>query len=234
MRPLLRAGRRQLLRLSLIIPALDAEQELRGLLSNLQGVDELIVVDGGSADGSAQVVTAAGARLIVAPKGRGTQLAAGAEAASGDWLLFLHADTRLAPAWREAVGRHMTQQPGKAACFRFRLDDSAWQARMIERGVAARVRLLGLPYGDQGLLISRTLYNEIGGYASLPLMEDVDILRRIGRRRLEVLPVDAVTSSKRWREDGWLRRTGRNALCLGLYLAGMSPRKIFSIYHGSP
>lgn len=230
MRPLLRAGRRQLLGLSLIIPALDAQAELRALLPTLRDADELIVVDGGSSDGSADAARAAGARLIVSPKGRGAQLAAGAEGATGDWLLFLHADTVLTTGWRKAVDRHIAQRPDAAAYFRFRLDDDVWQARLVERGVAARARLLGLPYGDQGLLISRALYDLVGGYAALPLMEDVDLVRRIGRRRLTVLPVDAVTSAARWRKDGWFRRTSRNALCLGLYLAGVKPEKIARLY----
>jgi rSAM/selenodomain-associated transferase 2 len=230
LRALLRARGRQLLRLSLVIPALNAEPDLRALLPTLDGVAEIIVADGGSADGSAEVARAAGARVLLAPRGRGIQLAAGAEAATSDWLLFLHADTHLGPGWSEAVARHVAEQPDTAACFRFRLDDPAWQARLIERGVAARVRGLGLPYGDQGLLISRAFYDEVGGYAPLPLMEDVDFVRRIGRRRLRMLPVDAVTSAKRWRRDGWFRRTGRNALCLGLYLAGVRPEKIARLY----
>ena len=158
------------------------------------------------------------------------QLRAGGEAARGEWLLFLHADTRLQPGWREAAERHMSGAPGKAACFRFRLDDEARQARLIEHGVAARVRLLGLPYGDQGLLISGWLYDEVGGYRPLPLMEDVDLVRRIGRRRLVMLPADALTSAERWRRDGWFRRSGRNLLCLLLYRAGVSPARIFQLY----
>ena len=230
MRPLLRARGRQLLRLSLIIPTLNAEPDLRALLPTLDGVAEIIVADGGSTDGSAEVAGEAGARVVLVPRGRGRQLAAGAQAATCEWLLFLHADTRFGPGWREAVALHMAGEPDKAACFRFRLDGAAWQARLIERGVAARVSWLGLPYGDQGLLISRALYNEVRGYAPLPLMEDVDFVRRIGRRRLRVLPVDAVTSAKRWRRDGWFRRSGRNALCLGLYLAGVRPEKIARLY----
>lgn len=216
--------------LSLIVPALNAERELRNLLPSLAEADELIVVDGGSADATAEVARTAGARLIVAPRGRGIQLAAGAAAARGDWLLFLHADTRLARGWRAAASRHMETTPEQAACFRFRLDDPAWQARLIERGVALRVRL-GLPYGDQGFLISRRLYDDIGGYAPLPLMEDVDLVRRLGRRRLRVLGADAATSAKRWRRDGWLRRSARNALCLTLYLSGVAPAKIEKLYN---
>jgi hypothetical protein len=99
---------------------------------------------------------------------------------------------------------------------------------MIERGVALRVRMLGLPYGDQGLLVSRTLYDNVGGFRPLPLMEDVDLVRRIGRVRM--LKADAITSAERWRRDGWFHRSGRNLACLGLYYAGVPTERISRFY----
>ncbi len=216
--------------LSVVIPTLNAGSHLADCLERMKAADEIVVVDGGSSDSTVAVAERAGARVVTAPKGRGTQLAAGAAAARGDWLLFLHADTLPARAWPAAVQRHAETNPGKAACFRFRLADRAWQARAIERGVAARVALLGLPYGDQGLLVSRRLYDAVGGYRALPLMEDVDLLRRIGRRRLEVLAEEAVTSGERWRRDGWLRRSARNLLCLALYRLGVAPERLARLY----
>jgi rSAM/selenodomain-associated transferase 2 len=213
--------------LSVIIPALDAESSLARCLERLAGSDEIIVVDGGSRDGTAAIAEAAGARLIAAPKGRGVQLRIGAQAASGDWLLFLHADTLLAPGWREAVEAHVART-GKPACFRFRLDDRSWQARLIERGTGLRARMLGLPYGDQGLLVSRVHYGNVGGYRDIPLMEDVDLVRRLGGVR--VLPVDAVTSADRWRRDGWFRRSGKNLAFLALYRLGVSPTRLARRY----
>jgi rSAM/selenodomain-associated transferase 2 len=213
--------------LSVVVPALNAASHLPACLARISGAGEIIVVDGGSRDETIAVAEAAGARVIVAPKGRGTQLKAGGEAAEGKWILFLHADTQLGPGWREAVEAHV-ERSSRPACFRLRLDDPAWQARMIERGVAARVKLLGLPYGDQGLLVSRVHYRNAGGYRALPLMEDVDIVRRLGR--VKMLRADAVTSADRWRRDGWLRRSGRNLLCLGLYSAGMSAERVARIY----
>lgn len=234
MRALLRTWRRELLglNLSVVIPALNAARTLPACLERLEGAYEIVVVDGGSTDETRAVAEAHGARLIAAPKGRGVQLRAGAEAARGEWLLFLHADTVLGEGWREAVRRHVATAPRCAGCFRLRLDSEAWQARLIERGVAARVRLFGLPYGDQGLLISRALCDRVGGFAPLPLMEDVDLARRIGRRRLRLLGAEALTSAARWEEEGWMTRSARNLLCLGLYGLGVSPDRVARLYAG--
>jgi rSAM/selenodomain-associated transferase 2 len=215
--------------LSVVIPTLNAAAELPDTLERMRAADEIVVADGGSTDETAAIAERHGARVIRAPKGRGAQLAAGAEAARGDWLLFLHADTLPGHRWRAAVEAHRAAAPGKAACFRFRLADRAWQARWIERGVAARVRLFALPYGDQGLLISRALYESVGGYRPLPLMEDVDLVRRLGRR-LRQLGEAASTSSARWRRDGWAKRSARNLACLTLYSLGASPERLLRFY----
>ncbi|HEX2763144.1 MAG TPA: TIGR04283 family arsenosugar biosynthesis glycosyltransferase [Allosphingosinicella sp.] len=215
--------------LSVIIPALDAADCIGPCIAALGEGDEILVADGGSTDGTAAVALRNGARVIRSPRGRGVQLAAGAEAAKGDWLLFVHADTRLAAGWRQAADRHVERQRGKAACFRFRLDADDWQARLVEKGVALRVRMLALPYGDQGLLVSRRLYDDVGGYRPLPLMEDVDLVRRIGRARLVPLDVAALTSPARWRE-GWLKRSARNLSCLALYRLGMSAERVARLY----
>ena len=216
--------------ISVVIPTLNAAATLGPCVAAVREADEILVVDGGSGDGTPAIAGRHGARLLASAPGRGVQLAAGASAAAGDWLLFLHADTRLAPGWRAAADRHIARRPGRAACFRLRLDAGEWQARLVEAGVALRVRLFALPYGDQGLLIPRRLHDAIGGYRPLPLMEDVDLARRIGRGRLERLEVDATTSAERWRRDGWLRRSLRNLLCLGLYRSGMSADRVARLY----
>jgi rSAM/selenodomain-associated transferase 2 len=218
------------MRLSVVVPALNAEGVLGACLARLGGADEIVVVDGGSTDRTVAIAEAAGARVVLAPRGRGVQLRAGAEAARWDWFLFLHADTLLGDGWREAAQAHAAAHPGKAAACRFRLADPAWQARWIERGVRLRSRLLALPYGDQGLLVSRALYEAVGGYRPLPLMEDVDLVRRIGRRRLRLLDVEAATSAARWRRDGWVRRSGRNLFCLACWRVGMAPERVARLY----
>lgn len=214
--------------LSVVIPALNAAASLPATLSSIGPGPEVIVVDGGSADGT--IEAAADARVLSAPRGRGTQIAAGIAAASHPWLLLLHADTRLDPGWRDVARAHMATNPGGAGYFRFRLDSEDPRARRLERVVAWRGRVLGLPYGDQGLLIHRDLLRSAGGMRPLPLMEDVDLIRRIGRNRMVALPADAVTSAARWERDGYLRRSGRNLMCLSLWFAGVPPGLIARLY----
>jgi len=218
--------------LSVVIPALNATAGLPATLAALGDAPaEVVLVDGGSTDGTAELAARLGAHVVRAPRGRGGQLAAGAAAARGPWLLLLHADTVLAPGWGNAV-RHAMRDPGRAAYFRFALDDAAPAARRLERAVAWRCRVLALPYGDQGLLIHRDLLAAVGGMRPLPLMEDVDLIRRLGRARLGALDVVALTSAERWRRDGWLRRSARNLLCLALWFLGVPARIIARVYVG--
>lgn len=220
--------------LTIVIPTLNAAATLGACLDSLAEATgaNIIIVDGGSTDGAQALAEARGLTLLSTPRGRGVQLAAGARRAKGPWLLVLHADTRLAAGWTGAVGAWL-QRPDAAerfAVFRFKLDSDAWQARLLEALVDVRVRWLGLPYGDQGLLIHGDLLARVGGFAELPLMEDVDLVRRLGRARLDRLAVDAVTSAERWRRDGWWRRSARNLFCLALYRLGVAPAKIARLY----
>jgi rSAM/selenodomain-associated transferase 2 len=227
--------------LSIVIPTLNAADTLGATLAALDdgGASkpsmperEIIVVDGGSTDGSPALAEKLGARVVAGPRGRGRQLATGAEAAKGDWLLFLHADTRLEPGWADVAAAFMADPANaeRAGYFRFALDDPAAAARRVERLVAWRCRRLGLPYGDQGLLIARSFYAALGGYRPLAMMEDVALVRRIGRRRLVALDATALTSARRYVRDGYIARPARNLLCLALYFLGLPPRLIARFY----
>src|SRR3954447_22116910 len=219
--------------LSAIIPTLNEAARLPAVLTALQSrVAEIVVSDGGSADDTTSIAGAAGALVVNTPRGRGSQLAAGAVAASGDWLLFLHADCRLGAGWETAVRAFIAapDAAGRAGYFAFALDDPSRAARRLERLVRWRCSLLALPYGDQGLLISRRLYEAVGGFAAVPLMEDVDLVRRLGPRRLARIPVPLHSSARRYREKGYFRRPLRNLFCLSLYATGLPPRHIARLY----
>jgi rSAM/selenodomain-associated transferase 2 len=223
--------------ISVIVPTFNAARTLRSTLEILAPyrprlIKEVLIADGGSSDGTAEIAASLGCAVVRSRKGRGGQLRDGAFAAKQEWLLFLHADTCLSGDWANALVSFSGQVRFRqvAGVFSFGLDDDDLRARLLEHLVALRVRLLALPYGDQGLFISRALYDEIGGFSDIPLMEDVDIVRRIGRRRLRVLPASVVTSAEKYRHNGYLFRSARNLICLGLYFLGVSPAKIVKMY----
>ena len=221
-------------KISVVIPTLNAAATLPATLAALGPMDdilsEIVVADGGSEDRTPEIAQTAGVRLITAARGRGQQLAAGIALATGEWLLLLHADTRLDQGWRDTVATHIRDNPDKAGYFRFVLDSADPRARRLERLVAWRCRVLALPYGDQGLLLHRDTLRLAGGMRALPLMEDVDLIKRIGRRHLTGLDAEAVTSAAKWERDGWYRRSGRNLVCLALWHLGVPPGRIAQIY----
>lgn len=220
--------------IDIVIPTLNAGQSLASTLAAIPVHPALavstIVCDGGSRDDTIDVARRAGAVVVTAPAGRGSQLAAGASAGTAPWLLFLHADTRLGADAGDVVARFVGAGAGKAGYFRLKFEAAEPGARRVERLAAWRCHALGLPYGDQGLLISRAHYERLGGFRPLPLMEDVDLVRRIGRNNLALLEAEAITSAARYRRDGWWLRPLRNLTCLSLYFAGLSPQTLRRLY----
>lgn len=219
--------------LSVIIPTLNAGEGLaRSLPALLEAreaglVQEIVISDGGSDDDTLSLARAAGAVIVRGAPSRGGQLLRGAAAAGGEWLLFLHADTVLPPGWAGCVQAHLPT--GRPAFFRLRFDRGGRAARLVAGWANLRARLLRLPYGDQGLLISRAEYDRVGGYPDIPLMEDVALARRLGRR-LVALPATVTTSAERYIRDGWFRRGARNLWLLLRYLSGADPARLARRY----
>lgn len=227
--------------ISVVIPTFNAGPLLVHTLAALvpavvEGiVQEAIVADGGSTDDTLVIADAAGAHVVEAPRGRGTQLEAGAAVAKGDWLLFVHADTVLDPGWAEEAQSFIDRvqsgrRPQAAAYFRFALDDDGFMPRLLETMVGLRCSVFALPYGDQGLLISRALYKRLGGFRAIPLMEDVDLVRRLKRRQRVVLKSRAVTSAQRYLREGYVSRSVRNLGLMLLYFLRVPPHVLARLY----
>lgn len=221
---------------SIVIPARRGEEHLHALLRQLPpGLDaEVIVAYGGPLDDDARRLRQSRGDVvwIESDEGRGPQLNAGAARARGNWIWFVHADSRLPPDWAE-VFRALDAAPAVAGgSFAFQLDSTAWQARVLERGVAIRVALFGLPYGDQGIFVRRPVFEKMGGYAAIPLMEDVEFVRRLKREgALRHLTVKLATSARRWERDGWWTRSALNLVFLTLYALGATPGWLAKRYH---
>lgn len=228
--------------LTVVVPTLNSERTLVATLAALipaaaEGlVAQVVIADGGSTDATLDIADELGCDIVASPRGRGVQLAAGARAARHSWLLFLHSDTCLEEGWIREARAFIERMEAKgeadrrAAVFGFALDDYGFQPRLLETIVGLRCALFALPYGDQGLMISRRHYERLGGFRPLPLMEDVDLVRRIGRRGLVYLRAKAVTSAERYRASGYLRRMARNVGCLTLFFLRVPPRLIVRLY----
>ncbi len=219
--------------LSVIIPTLDEAHVLARTLEAVRaaGVEDLIVVDGGSRDDTLGVARRFTDRIVQTPAGRAWQMNAGAREARGDVFLFLHADTVLGPWAMTAIRTVLDDEQVVGGAFRLGIETRRPGLRLIAAAANLRTVLTRLPYGDQGLFVRRAVFEQVGGFPDLPLMEDVALGRRLKQAgRVVILPVAVTTSARRWEREGLFYATLRNWALLSLYLMGVSPVRLARWY----
>ncbi len=219
--------------LSVVIPTLDEAGSLPGTLACVRraaGI-EIILADGGSRDATREIAARAGARVLVTAGGRAAQQNAGAAVARGRHLLFLHADTLLPEGYADLIRRALERPATAAGAFRFRTDGVGAALRLVEWVAGFRSDLFQLPYGDQCLFMEKRVFDELGGFAALPIMEDYELVRRLRRRGPVVtLSEPAITSARRWQRLGALRTTGLNWAMIAGFHAGVPPARLARLY----
>ncbi|MDP2157649.1 MAG: TIGR04283 family arsenosugar biosynthesis glycosyltransferase [Nitrospirota bacterium] len=222
--------------ISVIIPALNEEMNIARCIESIRAEGfsgEIIIADGGSKDRTREIARShADVIVIDTPKGRGTQMNIGAALATGDILLFLHADTILDQGWATELNAALDNPHVVGGAFTFSIDDPALKYRLVEAWVSMRCRIFSLPYGDQAIFIRRNAFQKLGGYKEIPLMEDVDIISRMKKLgSIAVLGKKAVTSGRRWVSKGLLRTAAINQMTKLMYHLGVSPERLARFYY---
>jgi rSAM/selenodomain-associated transferase 2 len=223
---------RVMMAVSVIIPALNEAPSIAATIASLrrQGPCEIVVVDGGSSDGTTRLAQSADA-VLAAPPGRALQMNLGAQHAHGDHLLFLHADCRLGPGGLIALAQTLAKRGVAAGCFSMCVQAEGWLYRSIDAAAGLRVRLAGLVYGDQGLFVRRDDFFRLGGFPAVRFMEDVLLSRRLaGLGRVVVLPQKILVAPRRWQRVGLIRQTLRNWTLTALALGGVHPDRLARFY----
>jgi len=222
---------------SFIIPVYRENQQINPLLDHLQRLPdstnaEIIVVDGDPSESTLTEISKPGIRKITSRKGRGNQLNAGAYRASGDALIFLHADTRLPQNALAKIAEILKDEKIIGGAFDLGIDSSRFAFRVIEKIASLRSRLTRIPYGDQAIFIRRNYFQALGGFKDIPIMEDVELMRRIKRRRgkIMILKDKVKTSPRRWEAEGVVFCTLRNWFLITLYLLGFRPETLARFY----
>jgi len=233
------------LKISLVVPIYNEADGLSAFLNHLNPFPlfEMIVVDGGSSDQSTRILSnwekdpkaLCHRRFVTTARGRGRQMNAGAKEAKGEVLLFLHADTRLPAHALRPILKTMADREHVGGAFRLSIDSAHLILKMISFSANLRSRFLQLPYGDQGYFVRQTVFEAMGGYADLPLMEDVEFIGRLKHRgKITLLNTTVKTSARRWKRQGYAFTSLRNAMILCLYFLGMSPHRLAQWYQVSP
>ena len=220
--------------ISIIIPTFNSEPDLHETLGSLfevienELIRELIISDGGSTDKTKSIAHEVGAVLIEGSCGRGLQISKGVDKSRGDWILILHADTILSLDW--SVNLMQKIDRNFAYHFKLKFKSKSLFARILEYWVQIRSKFLGLPYGDQGLLIHRDLLNTLGGFPKIPLMEDIALARKL-KSETKSLEILAYTSAEKYHKNGWFRQSVLNFFLLIQYLFGKDPHQLFKVYY---
>ena len=217
--------------ISIIIPVLNEAEIIQPILNQLHEYSqvEIIVVDGGSLDNTVALAVQTGVKVISVPQSRAAQMNAGANIARGDILLFLHADTKLPSNFVELVVETLKPANVVAGAFELAIDGEAKSLRWIELLVKVRSRLFSLPYGDQAIFISKKAFIDSGGFADLPIMEDFEFIKRIGKG-IAIAPATVTTSGRRWQKLGVWKTTLINQAIIAGYYLGISPTRLSNFY----
>ena len=221
-------------KLSVVIPTLNTQHVLPSTLESLmEGVfagviGDLVIVDGGSTDATINIAKEVGATFLETKPSRGGQIFAGVSACKCDWVLILHADSRLSQGWVELFPT--ATDPKRAYYFQLQFDAVGFAAWWVAKWANLRSKIFALPYGDQGILIHKSLLASLGDYPTAPLMEDVILARKLGRR-LTALPITITTSAEKYIAQGWLRRGFRNLTLLFQFMLGTTPEALYKKYY---
>lgn len=224
-------------RISVIIPVLNEAPQIQAAIASARKPwTEIIVVDGGSTDNTVALAQSLGVTVIASPPGRACQMNAGAKSATGDILVFLHADTRLPQGFEPLISKALSQptatgQVPIAGAFAVRIDASQTALRWIERGINWRSRVLQMPYGDQAIFLRARVFQETGGFSELPIMEDFELIRRLQQRgSITLVDNPVVTSARRWLQNGILQTTLINQLVILGYFLGVNTEHLRRFY----
>jgi rSAM/selenodomain-associated transferase 2 len=221
------------MRLSIVIPTWNEAEVLGGTLDSLPKEAEVVVADGGSVDGTTDIARQRGARVVDCERGRARQMNRGAREATGDTLLFLHADGALEEGAAEAIDRALRDPSVAAGSFRLRIRKPGAALKLVVLVSNARARYLGMPYGDQAIALRRSTFDRVEGFPEIPFLEDVALVRKLKRKgRLVQIDSCLETDDRHWRELGVFATTLLNWMMVALYFAGISPERLAAHYYG--